>query len=283
MRNPDVATIHPSSIVDQRVELAEDVSIGPGCIIEGRVTIGAGCRLLGHVCLKGPLTLGRGNTIYPFAALGFEPQDRKYKPDHEGSGVVIGEDNIIREGVTIHRATGAQPTTVGNRNYLMCYCHLGHDSRVGNDCVIANGVLLAGHVELHDRVTMGGAAVVHQFCRIGRLAMQSGACGVVQDVPPFCVVYQSAFLAGINIVGLRRAGLRQHIKTLETAFRLLFKERRAMNNALLMTEQQLGDDPLVAEMIAFIRGSKRGICHYYGRRKGQRSASDLEPMPDTAL
>jgi UDP-N-acetylglucosamine acyltransferase len=279
-----LATIHPTSIVDPRAEIAGDVQIGPACTIEGRVKIGPGCRLLGHAYLKGPLTMGRGNVVYPFAALGLEPQDRKFNPEHEGAGVVIGDGNIIREGVTIHRATAGRPTTVGSRNYLMGYCHLAHDVRIGDECVIANGVLLAGHVELADRVTMGGGAVVHQFCRLGRLAMQSGACGVVQDVPPFCVVYHSAALAGINVVGLRRAGLRQHIKALEAAFRVLFKERRAMNTALPLIEKQSGGDPLVAEMAAFIRGSKRGICHYDGRRKGQRAAdADLEPMPGTAL
>jgi UDP-N-acetylglucosamine acyltransferase len=271
--------IHPTSIIDPRAELADDVQIGPACTLEGPVKIGPGCRLIGHVYLKGPLTLGRGNIIYPFAALGFEPQDRKFDPGTQKAGVVIGDENIIREGVTIHRATGARPTTVGNHNYLMGYCHLAHDGRIGDDCALANGVLLAGHVEMGDKVVMGGAAVVHQFCRIGRLAIQSGACGVTQDVPPFCAVHHTALLAGINLVGLRRAGLRAHIKPLQEAFRLLFKERRAMNNSLLLVEQRLGDNPLVAELVAFIRSSRRGICHYHARHKGA-GAEEMPAVPD---
>jgi UDP-N-acetylglucosamine acyltransferase len=275
-----LATIHPSSIVDPRAQIADNVQIGPGCVIEGAVKIGPGCRLVGQVFLKGPLTIGRENRIYPFAALGFEPQDRKYDPDTEGAGLVIGDQNLIREGVTIHRATGKRPTTVGSRNYLMCYCHLGHDGKIGDDCAIANGVLLAGHVELGDRVIMGGAAVVHQFCRIGRMAIQSGACGVTQDVPPFCAVHHSGLIAGINLVGLRRAGLREHIKPLQEAFRIMFEEHRAMSNALQVVEERLSGDPLVVELLTFIRGSKRGICHYHARHVGRGEGVEGAIVPD---
>jgi UDP-N-acetylglucosamine acyltransferase len=270
-----LATIHPSSIVDPRAQIADDVQVGPHCILDGAVTIGPGCRLLGNAYLKGPLTIGRGNRIYPFAALGLEPQDRKYNPDTDGAGTLIGDDNIIREGVTIHRATGNHATTVGSRNYLMAYSHVGHDGTIGNDCAIANGVLLAGHVEIGDRVIMGGAAVVHQFCRIGRMAVQSGACGVNQDVPPFCAVHQSGIIVAINVVGLRRAGLREHIKPLEEAFRMFFQERRALDNALPLVEKQLGT--------SFVRASKRGICRFDRKQRVYHTRTEGPIIPDEVL
>ena len=140
----------------------------------------------------------------------------------------------------------------------MAYCHVGHDTRVGSRCIMGNGTLLAGHVEMQDQVVMGGSTAVHQFCRIGRLAIQSGGTVVVQDIPPFCMVCDSRSVAALNLVGLRRANLRPHIKNLEAAFGIIFLQRRAMNNALPLVEKELSHDPLVLEMVRFIQGSKRG-------------------------
>ncbi len=209
--------IHRTAIVDPQAQLADDVEIGPNCTIQGSVSIGPGTRLIGNVWLIGPLALGAGNVLYPNVCLGFEPQHYKYVPG-TGAGIAIGDNNILREGVTIHGATGGRPTTVGNHNMLMVNTHLGHDAVVHDHCTLANGALLAGHVTLFDGVILGGNAVIHQFCRLGRLSIMSGAVGVVQDVPPFCTVYEMREVGSLNIVGLRRAGYRDSIPKLKRSF-----------------------------------------------------------------
>lgn len=255
-------TVHPTAILGNDVQLADDVQIGPWCCLDGRITLGPGCRLLQHVHLRGPLTVGANNVFYPNACIGFPPQDRKFDPDTEGAGVAIGDDNILREGVTIHAATGERPTLLGNNNYLMCNTHLGHDARVGNRCTLANQSLLAGHVHLADQVTLGGNAVIHQYCRIGRLAMLSGSMGVVQDLPPFCVTYNTRFIGSLNLVGLRRSNLRDHIKPMQRAFDIFFKQRHTVPVALELIDAELNGDPLVHEFTEFIRGTTRGITPY---------------------
>jgi UDP-N-acetylglucosamine acyltransferase len=254
-----MAQVHPTAIVDPKAVLGEGVTVGPYCIIEGAVTIGDHTTLMHHVTLKGPLSIGRRNTIYPNAAIGYEPQDRKFDPRTAGAGVLIGDDNVIREGVTIHRATKDRPTTLGHRNYLMVNSHLGHDDVVGNDNTFANGVLLAGHVEIGDRVTLGGNAVVHQFCRVGRLAMMSGVEGITQDLPPFCIVYHTRTVGSLNLIGLRRSGHQKHIDNLRRAFRLLFHSRMLPRHAADVIAHELAHDELCMELVNFVRSSKRGI------------------------
>src|SRR5687767_12430388 len=172
---------HPAASVGPRAELAADVRVGPWCSIEGRVALGPGTRLMERVTLRGPLRAGAGNVVYPNASLGFPAQHRRFDPATEGAGVSLGDQNVLREGVTIHRATGEAPTRLGDRNYLMVNAHLGHDAVVGNDCTLANNTALAGHVTLADGVTLGGGAAIHQFARVGRLAIISGLAGLSQD------------------------------------------------------------------------------------------------------
>lgn len=272
-------SIHPSAIVDARAELADDVVIGPHCVIEGRVRIGAGTRLIARVFLQGPLVLGERNIIYPGACLGFPPQDRKFDPATEGAGVMIGKGNVLRECVTIHRATGLEPTRLGDENYLMVNAHLAHDVKVGNRCTLANNAALGGHVELHDGAILGGNAAVQQFCRIGRLAMLSGVTGITRDLPPFCICYKSRAVGSLNLVGLRRAGLRQHIQPLKEAFDILYRQRHSMPVAVRLIEQRLGDDPLCQELARFVRSSKRGIVAHTpgsGRRNAADDACDVD-------
>jgi UDP-N-acetylglucosamine acyltransferase len=257
-----MSVIHPSSIVDPQAELAEGVIIGPQCVVQGPVKIGSGTQLLHRVTLQGPLTIGKNNRIYPNATLGLEPQDRKYDMNKGGAGTLIGDDNILREGVTIHRATGDHPTTVGSRNFLMVNSHLAHDVTIGNDITMANGTLIAGHVTIEDRAVFGGNAVVHQFCRIGRMAMMSGIRGVTQDVPPFCVVYHSKRVGSLNLIGLRRAGYRASIDPLKKAFEILYRMGLPTNAAVKRIEAELGTDPLCAEFAAFCKASKRGVTPY---------------------
>lgn len=267
MPDPD---IHPSSIIDPSVQIAPGVKIGPWCRIIGDVAIGHGCVIHERVTLKGPLRIGAGNIFYPQAAIGLEPQDRKFDPKTDGTGVVIGDHNILREGATIHRATRDKPTTIGHRNYLMANSHVGHDARIGNDCTLANGTLLAGHVTVDDRVTFGGNAVVHQFCRVGRLVMFSGVAGATQDIPPFCTVYSTRLIGSLNVVGLRRAGYREHIENLQEAFDIFFRRGLSNRVALDTIERRTGTDPLCQEFAAFIRHTERGITAFGG------SAQDAE-------
>lgn len=257
-----MSQIHPTAMIDTRAELADDVYVGPHCVIEGRVTIGTGTRLIGNVYLQGPLTIGERNRVYPFSTFGFAPQDWKYDPYNEGSGAVIGSDNVFREGVTIHRATRDVPTTVGNKNYLMANAHIGHDCIVGSHCTLANSALLGGHVTLADHVIIGGNAAVHQFCRVGRLSMVSGGIGIAKDQPPFCTSYSMRTMGSINVIGVRRAGLSRHIPALHRAFHMLCREHHTNPIACDLIEQNFGHDPLCMEIVEFVRQSTRGILVY---------------------
>lgn len=249
-------------MVASEVQLDDDVEIGPHCVLDGPVKIASGCRLIGHVYLQGPATIGPGNTFYPFCCIGFAPQDLKFDAKTPGAGVRIGRGNVFRESATVHRATGQKPTTIGDGNLLMANSHAGHDAVVGDSCVLGNGVLLAGHVQLADQVIIGGNAGLHQFCRCGRLVMIAGACGFTQDLPPFCVAYVDRAIGSLNLVGLRRSGLREHIAALKEAFNLLYRRGLTNSRAVEQIESQLGDDPLCGELAAFVKSSQRGICPY---------------------
>ncbi len=257
--------IHPTAIVDDLAQLADDVIVGPGCIISSGVKVGAATRLTHRVTLKGPLTVGIHNIFYPNSCIGFAPQDLSYDAESAGAGTVVGSHNVIREGVTIHRATKDKPTTVGDRNYLMANSHVGHDSVIHNDVVMVNGALLGGHVEIADKVILGGNAVVHQFCRAGRMAMISGLRGITKDLPPFCVCYDSRTTGSLNLVGLRRAGLRDHIPSLKKAFDIVFCQGHTRLIAADLVMENLADDPLCVEFANFVRNSKRGIVKYKAR------------------
>lgn len=263
-------TIHPSAIVDPRAELAEGVEIGPWCIVRGEVKIGEGTRLIERVSLKAPLTFGTRNVLYPNASLGYEPQDWKFDPQTPGAGLVVGDANIFREGATIHRATGTKPTMIGHRNMFMVNSHAGHDATVGNDCILANGALLAGHVLLEDRAILGGNSAVHQFCRMGRMSMLGGGAVVSQDIPPFCVVITTRAVAGLNLVGLRRAGYREHVATLREAFDILYCRRLPVPRAVEVMEAKVAHDPLCREFIAFVKSSKRGVTSFVPSGRGSR-------------
>jgi UDP-N-acetylglucosamine acyltransferase len=257
-----MARIHPTAIVDPLAKLHESVHVGAYSIIEGPVVIGAGCRIQERVSIRGPLTMGEGNEVFPGACLGFSPQDRKFDSTKATPGVLMGDHNIIREGVTIHGATGKSPTTIGNKNMLLVNSHVGHDTVVGNNCALINGALLAGHVTIYDNVTISGNAGVHQFCRVGRMAMLSGMAGVTQDVPPFCTVYRMRRVSSLNLVGLRRAGYRESVEPLTLAFKTFFKQRFIMTRSLDMIMEKCGHDPLCREFVDFIRETKRGITGY---------------------
>jgi len=252
--------VHPSAIVSPDARVGRDVSIGPGAVVEGGAVVGDGCEIRAHAVVKRQVTLGAGNRVHEGAILGGEPQDLSFRGQE--SRVVIGDRNVIREGVTIHRSTkqgGA--TVVGSDCFLMVNVHLAHDNRIGDRVIMANNVMLAGHVEVGERAFIGGGAGIHQFCRVGRLAMIGGNAKVVQDGLPFVITDgHPARARGLNVVGLRRAGVAApQLGTLKEAFRLLVRSGLRLE-AALEAMAALGD-PLVEEMVAFVRSSKRGFAH----------------------
>jgi UDP-N-acetylglucosamine acyltransferase len=257
-------TIHPTSILEGNIDVADDVTIGPHCVLDGKagpIRIGPGSRLLGNVYLTGPLTLGERNTIYPFACLGFSPQDLKWDPDRPGAGLVIGNGNIFRESVTVHRATSDEtPTRIGNDNYWMAGSHAGHDCLVGNQCTFVNAALLGGHVQVADRVVVGGLTAAHQFVRLGRGAMLSGGVGLTQDLPPFFMLTAINLVGSINLVGLRRSGASPDmIEDVRWVYRVLYRQGLSLSSALQALRER-SDRPVIAEYVTFLEESKRGIC-----------------------
>jgi UDP-N-acetylglucosamine acyltransferase len=266
-----MADVHPTAIILGDADLAGDASVGPGCVIDGTlgaVTVGPGTRLLGHAYLYGPMTIGRDNTVYPFACLGFAPQSLGYDPAQPGQGLAIGDHNIFREGTTLHRAmTDEGPTTIGHHNYFMCNTHAGHDVRIADHCILANGVLLGGHVFVDERVTIGGNTTIHQFCRIGRGAMLSGSIAATYDLAPFFMLTGINVVGSLNVIGMRRLGLpREQIEDIRWVYKTLYRRGLPVSTALEAMRER-ADRPIVAEYIAFIEATRRGLCTSRGASK----------------
>ncbi|MEM1329512.1 MAG: acyl-ACP--UDP-N-acetylglucosamine O-acyltransferase [Planctomycetota bacterium] len=255
---PDV---HPSADVSPESELANDCIVGPGCRLIGPVRIGAGVRLIGPCVIQGPVTIGAGTTIYPFASIGFPPQDYKFGPDDVTAGVEIGEGCLIRENVTIHAASNDQtPTKIGDRVFMMVQSHAGHDVRVGNDVVIVNGSVLGGHATVGDRANISGLVAIHQFVRVGRLAMVSGGTAHSMDIPPFCMAAERNRIVGLNLVGLRRSGVpRDEIAALREAFKAALYKNLSREEQLGVLGEMRDRSPLIAELHEFVATAKRSI------------------------
>lgn len=254
------AAIHPTAVVDPRAEIGDGVEIGPYCVVGPGVTLGAGCRLHGHVSITGPTTAGAGNEFYPFAAIGGRSQDLKYAG--EPTRLEIGDGNCFREFVTVHRATAAgDATRVGHRGNFLAYSHIAHDCQVGDDVIFSNNGTLAGHVEVGDRAVIGGLTAVHQFCRIGRLAITGGCSKIVQDVPPFMMADGNpAKIRHINAIGMERAGLPpETVRAVKDAFRLLYRAELNTAQALERMAAEMPGVPEVAQIIVFTQASVRGI------------------------
>jgi UDP-N-acetylglucosamine acyltransferase len=256
-----VPTIHPTAIIDGDVQLADDVTIGPHCVLTGPITIGAGTRLIGSAYLQGPLRMGSNNFVYPFACLGFSPQHVKFDPATPGRGVVIGDGNTFREQATIHRAfTDDGPTTIGDRNFFMATSHAAHDCIIGSDCVLVNQSLVGGHVTLQDRVIVGGGCAIHQFCRIGYGAMLSGGMATGLDIPPWFVLTGHNACGSLNVIGLRRSDLsKEDVKCIRWVYKTLYRRGLSLSASIEVLHERK-DEPIVADYIAFIEGSDRGIC-----------------------
>lgn len=254
-----MSAIHPAAIVDPGARLGAAVSVGPYAVIEADVVIGDGCAVGAHAVIKRYTRMGSGNRMWEHAVIGGEPQDVKFTGF--ASYVEIGSGNMIREGATIHRASReGDATRLGDNNFLMACSHVGHDCQVGNQVIIANGALLAGFVQAGDRAFISGNVAIHQFVRIGRLAMVGGLARVSLDCLPFMITEGSPARArGLNLVGLRRAGVSaQDIKALKQAF-LDLRSGSPLEESLQRLARS--PSPLVAELVEFIRSSPRGFSH----------------------
>jgi len=269
------SNIHPTAIVHPEAKLGENVQIGPYAIIEGPAQIGDNCVIQAHAIVTGHVRMGCNNFVGYGALVGGDPQDYAFKTDTE-SWVVIGDNNRIREYVTIHRGTGqGTETRVGNNCFLMGGTHLAHNVVLGDRVVIANNALLAGYVQVQDGVFIGGGAVFHQFIRIGRLAIIRGGSSFGKDVPPFLVGAGINRVGGMNVIGLRRNGFNlEQRKEIKEAFKLLYKSGLNTNQALEAAgERQWGPD--AAGFFQFVReAKKRGICSLMSGKRGEGDSAE---------
>jgi len=269
--------VHATAIVADGAVLGPGVSVGPYAVIGPHVRIGAGTRIGPHAVIEGHTTIGRDNRIFQFASVGADPQDLKYRG--EDSRLEIGDRNIIREFATLSVGTtgGGMVTRVGNDTLLMNYAHVGHDCQVGSHCVLANGATLAGHVTIGDWVIVGGLAAIHQFVRVGESAILSGGAMAVHDVPPFCNASgDRAKLRGINLIGLKRRGFdATRMRAIKRAYRVLFATTLPFAEARARASAELGGNPDVELMLAFLADSSRGVTPA-ARRGGGDSDADEE-------
>lgn len=257
----DPVRVHPSAQVDPRAVLGPGTTVGAYCVLGPEVVIGAGCELLPHAVVEGPTVMGDKNRVFPFACLGMEPQDLKYRG--ERTTLHIGDRNTFREGVTLHRGTagGGGETRVGSDNLMMAGTHVAHDCRVGSHIIFANAATLAGHVTVEDGATIGAFSGVHQFCRIGRHAYIGGYSVITQDSPPFVLtVGNRARTHGINVIGLQRKNFPpETIQALRRAYRILFRARLPLQEAQARLRAEMPDTPEVLELLDFVAGSQRGV------------------------
>ena len=254
--------IHNSSVIEKEAKIGRNVKVGPFCYVGSQVQISDGVELISNVHIEGDTKIGIGTKIFPFASIGTQPQDLKYKG--ESSSLEIGENNTIREYVTINPGTegGGRKTIIGNNCLLMISSHIAHDCNIGNDVVIANNVPLGGHVTIEDSVVIGGNSAVQQFTRIGRLAMIGGMTGVLKDVIPFGLSFGNRnYLRGINLIGLKRKKYNNKaIMELDSAFKEIFSSKNLHEN-LSKINGVYKDNDLVKEVINFIaKDKKRPIC-----------------------
>ncbi len=254
--------IHESAIIDSGAEIDGNAEIGPFCIIGSGVTIAGGVKLQSNVVIEGNTEIGEGTQIYPFASIGLPPQDTKYKG--EDSGLRIGSNNVIREYVTVHRASvgGDGLTELGDNCFIMAYAHIAHDCKIRSNVIMANAATIAGHVSIGNHSVLGGLVAVHQFTRIGDYSMVGGLSGIGQDIPPYMIASgPRAKLFGLNVVGLKRHGFSEEaISELKKAYKILFREKNTLKQAIKKVQEELPFTDEIQHLIDFINQNKRGIC-----------------------
>jgi len=257
-----VTDIHPTAIVSPGAELGAGVRVGPYAIVGPHVRIGDGTVIHGHAVVDGWTEIGRNAQIFPFASVGLPPQDLKYKG--EKSTLTIGDGTIIRETATLHSGTagGGGSTTVGSNTLIMVGVHIAHDCHIGSRVIMANATHLGGHVTIEDAAVIGALSAIHQFSKVGPIAMIGGGSMVTRDVAPYCTVTgDRARLVGLNRIGMERNGFDEvRIDAVKRAFRLIFRSKLLLKEALARVEREMTGSPEVDRMVKFIRDSERGIC-----------------------
>ena len=255
-------SIHKTAIVHPKAKLAQDVTVGPYCVIGAGVSLASGVKIASHCVVEGNTSIGKGCEIFAGAVVGSIPQDRKYKKE-EKTYLQIGKNNIIREYVMMNPGTGdGGKTVIGDNNLFMAYSHVAHDCIVGNDCTLANVGTLAGHVTLEDNVVIGGLTAIHQFVRLGKFSIVGGCSKVVQDIPPFSTCDgHPARVYGLNLVGLKRAGFKSEaLRELKKAFKILFFSELIKATAVTEIKEQISLSPEIKHLLDFVQTSQRGLC-----------------------
>ena len=251
--------IHPTAIIHPKAQLDSTVDVGPFAVIDEHVVIGPNCRIGPHAYLTGHTNVGAKNTFHAGCVIGEAPQDLKYHG--EPTRLRIGDQNIFREHVTVHRSsTEAGDTVIGSDNFLMAHCHVGHNAIVADHVIIANGALLGGHVIVQDRAFVSGNCLVHQFVRVGTLALMQGGAAISKDLPPFCVARGDNGICGLNAVGLRRAGVKPTERLqLKRLYHILFRSGQKLGAAIAAARKEFPSE-LTRVLLDFVASSQRGIC-----------------------
>jgi len=265
--------IHPTAIIHPKAQLDPSVQVGPYAVIGEGVVIRPRCVIGPHVYLTGLTTIGAHNRFHAGCVIGDAPQDLKY--EGEPTRLRIGDHNVFREHVTVHRSNKAEEETViGSHNFLMANSHVGHNSRVGDYVIIANGALLGGHVVIGDRAFISGNCLMHQFVRVGTLALMQGGSAISKDLPPFTVALRENEMCGLNTIGLRRAGVSAEERLeLKRLYRFLFREGRNLRAAVEAAQKKFSS-PAAKTLLEFVATSKRGVCADAGTGDAD---SDAEP------
>lgn len=254
-------TIHPTAIVHKSARISEGVEIGPYSVIGEHVSIGRDTKIASHVLIEGWTTIGERNRIFSFSSIGTPPQDIGYK--NEETYLIIGNDNVIRECATVHRATTKEDrkTVIGDSNFLMAYSHVAHDCKLGNNIIMANSVALGGHIIVGDCAILGGIVAVHQFVRIGAYSIIGGQSAVSLDIPPYVsAAGNRAKLYGLNLIGLKRRGFSdQTINNLKKAYKIIFRSGFTIDDAFTRAMGEFPESPEVLHFVDFMRKSKRGV------------------------
>lgn len=264
-RASQMSLIHPTASIDPRARLDSSVQVGPYAVIDAHVTVGPGCRIGPHVHLTGHSVIGAHNIFHAGAVIGDEPQDLKY--DGAPTRLTIGDHNVFREHVTVHRSNKlTDDTRIGSHNFLMAHCHVGHNTILGDHNIIANGALLAGHVTIADRAFISGNCLVHQFVRIGSLALMQGGSAISKDLPPFTIARGDNGMCGLNIIGLRRAGFTPEQRLeLKRLYHRLFRQGQRLRSAVEQAANEFRG-PACLEVLEFVRATRRGLCADTSRR-----------------
>ncbi|MDB6122994.1 MAG: Acyl-[acyl-carrier-protein]--UDP-N-acetylglucosamine O-acyltransferase [Pedosphaera sp.] len=251
--------IHPTAIIHPKAKLDPTVKVGPYAVIDEHVSMGANCVVGPHVHLTGVITIGAANHFHTGCVIGDAPQDLKYKG--EPTRVRIGDHNVFREHVTVHRSNKLEEDTViGSNNFLMAHSHAGHNCALGNHIIIANGALLGGHVIVADRAFISGNCLAHQFTRIGTLALMQGGSAISKDLPPFTIATHNNTICGLNVVGMRRAGYSAEDRLqVKKAYKILFRSGENLRRALATAQKEF-TNPAVKILLDFVAASKRGVC-----------------------